>query len=602
MSPDGPRVAHKIWNDQRHYNSTSTCYHSGHFGHLESNGLHSVETKHSSSSSPLHVPESLETSPVDRHSESPVYKGSKARHSRPVAAAFHPYKSSQGPSPLPQLSLPPQPLPPFAPAPKPIQFIDATFQPGDPNNLTQTTNGGLAYCRPKRKKIIPSQLTRLLEVFQTTDNPGFDLRDSVGQEIGMSNREVQVWFQNRRAKVTREKANALEKANPSRPRLLSNERLPASTRSSPTPEPPQSQSASSSLSAAQHQWKFSSTQPSLPPSIHSSQAPLESHRSSSDAVPRYRKMFGNQRILLPRSSSPLPSPEVSSAASEASSYFTNVATPPLSYTATTPGTESPKWTATRNFASSANTNEHGRLELSSKSPLPFGSPSTAFGQLALRSPPIHSTLSERQPFFHAVEMPSPPLPEPEEFIRLAPIRSSWDASATPRSSTTFVGGRRRSLSTPDLIREGRVGGGGGAEGERSDSRSSQPRAAHARLPSIRDLLNPVSVGDNTSNSTPALTPSFSSSSSSTSPVTPFSGSPFSAPSTRLSTPVRPPLSARHTTDVVPSAHRFEHRRYPSSERGLTGLGVVHSGRVLSPQQYYPQQQQQQRPHSMFNPY
>lgn len=381
--------------------------------------------------------------------------------------------------------------------------------------------------------------------------------------------------------MTREKASAFEKANPSRPRLLSNERLPTSNRSTPTPESPQS--TTSNLSAAQHQWRFSNTQISqpLPPSNDSSQAP-----SSSDPVPRYRKMFGDQRILLPRSSSPLPSPEVSSAASEASSYFTNVATPPLSYTATTPGNESPKWTTTRSFLPSVNPNEHGR------SKLPFGSPSTAFGQLALRSPPIHSTLNERPPFFHAVEMPSPPPPEPEEFIRLAPIRSSWDASATPRSSAVFVGGRRRSLSTPDLLR--------GGEGGAFSNQFPRPQVAHARLPSIRDLLNPVSSDDHTSTSTPALTPSFSSSSSSTSPVTPFSGSPFSAPSTRLSTPVRPPLSARHTTDIIPSTHRSEHRRLPSSERGLTGLGVVHSGRVLPSQQHY--QQQQQRPHSMHNPY
>ncbi|KAK9899161.1 homeobox-domain-containing protein [Cystobasidium minutum MCA 4210] len=54
--------------------------------------------------------------------------------------------------------------------------------------------------RPKRKRISPQQLEALLELFQQTDTPSYEQRERVAARLGMSNREVQVWFQNRRAK------------------------------------------------------------------------------------------------------------------------------------------------------------------------------------------------------------------------------------------------------------------------------------------------------------------------------------------------------------------------------------------------------------------
>ncbi|WAQ80965.1 hypothetical protein PtA15_1A303 [Puccinia triticina] len=60
--------------------------------------------------------------------------------------------------------------------------------------------------RPKRKRITPEQLEVLSNLFEYTDTPTFDLREAIGAKLGMSNREVQVWFQNRRAKVNRQKA------------------------------------------------------------------------------------------------------------------------------------------------------------------------------------------------------------------------------------------------------------------------------------------------------------------------------------------------------------------------------------------------------------
>ncbi|KAG2200112.1 hypothetical protein INT46_004066 [Mucor plumbeus] len=57
--------------------------------------------------------------------------------------------------------------------------------------------------KPKRKRITPEQFCLLTELFQQTDTPSHDLRETLAKKLNMTNREVQVWFQNRRAKVNR---------------------------------------------------------------------------------------------------------------------------------------------------------------------------------------------------------------------------------------------------------------------------------------------------------------------------------------------------------------------------------------------------------------
>ncbi|KAI3645288.1 hypothetical protein MP228_011452 [Amoeboaphelidium protococcarum] len=75
--------------------------------------------------------------------------------------------------------------------------------------------------RPKqmqrRRRTTEYQLKRLLEIFETiTDTPSFGQRDGIAQELGMTNREVQVWFQNRRAKMAKLRAEALRRENTQR--------------------------------------------------------------------------------------------------------------------------------------------------------------------------------------------------------------------------------------------------------------------------------------------------------------------------------------------------------------------------------------------------
>lgn len=57
----------------------------------------------------------------------------------------------------------------------------------------------------KRKRISPVQYNRLMEIFDQTDTPSSEIRENLADELKMTKREVQVWFQNRRAKVNRTK-------------------------------------------------------------------------------------------------------------------------------------------------------------------------------------------------------------------------------------------------------------------------------------------------------------------------------------------------------------------------------------------------------------
>ena len=61
------------------------------------------------------------------------------------------------------------------------------------------------FMRPKRRRTSTEQLLILTKIFEQTDTPNYELRQELSKRIGMSAREIQVWFQNRRAKINRSK-------------------------------------------------------------------------------------------------------------------------------------------------------------------------------------------------------------------------------------------------------------------------------------------------------------------------------------------------------------------------------------------------------------
>ncbi|KAI8325114.1 Homeodomain-like protein, partial [Martensiomyces pterosporus] len=51
-----------------------------------------------------------------------------------------------------------------------------------------------------RRRTTKEQLLILESTFKTSPKPSSDVRKSLAGQLGMSAREVQIWFQNRRAK------------------------------------------------------------------------------------------------------------------------------------------------------------------------------------------------------------------------------------------------------------------------------------------------------------------------------------------------------------------------------------------------------------------
>ncbi|GBB83628.1 hypothetical protein RclHR1_10320006 [Rhizophagus clarus] len=157
------------------------------------------------------VSQSMPTSPVLKHSSSPVsdYNGTnpvddkvssssapssrRSSMNRSSVSGQAVNSSSNGNS---NMLTPPQ-----TPGIKSPTKANFSFPP------SVTTCEQIMPQKVKRKRITQEQLQDLVAMFDQTDTPSYDVREKLAKKLNMTNREVQVWFQNRRAKANRAKAN-----------------------------------------------------------------------------------------------------------------------------------------------------------------------------------------------------------------------------------------------------------------------------------------------------------------------------------------------------------------------------------------------------------
>jgi len=123
--------------------------------------------------------------------------------------------------------------------------------------------------KKKRQRTSPDQLAILEQIFQTDKMPSQQTRVQLADQLGMSSRRVQIWFQNKRAKVKRGHSKG-EQTAPDSPSRDGNGSLSSSSGISEPSSPvvPDSLSPSPSSASAVHLLGSSSplNSPALVPS------------------------------------------------------------------------------------------------------------------------------------------------------------------------------------------------------------------------------------------------------------------------------------------------------------------------------------------------
>ncbi|KAJ2272224.1 hypothetical protein IW139_001603 [Coemansia sp. RSA 353] len=85
-----------------------------------------------------------------------------------------------------------------------VDSMHSSAQPGTGSDEGNITPEPYNSQNKKRTRLRPEQTRKLLEVFAKITKPDSEARKSLGTQLGMNPRAVQIWFQNRRAKMKRE--------------------------------------------------------------------------------------------------------------------------------------------------------------------------------------------------------------------------------------------------------------------------------------------------------------------------------------------------------------------------------------------------------------
>ncbi|GAA5965629.1 hypothetical protein JCM8115_005458 [Rhodotorula mucilaginosa] len=304
-------------------------------------------------------------------------------------------------------------------------FVDSTQQ-----IIAAASGDGSRDRRSKRKRTTTSQLDILVASFVQSDSPSYETREDLASRCDMTLREVQVWFQNRRAKVLRERqrgsaANSAASRSPTPHNDVSTSSHPAlSSQSRWRPEPRVDHAASDGLAGR-------APSPRCPPATTEEWSNYWREQPEALVSPTESYSSGSDSLSVRESIPSLVSP----GARSTSSYFS---------------IDEPT------------------------TPLNLPSPTSAFFRLALDSPrattPVdwfvdHKSHSSRASGLvgAVVPLPSliPPGLRPRSPPSLSPSRRTNDDDTAPQSVR----------STPS-------------------SPTSEPRASSHRLPSLRNLLNP----------------------------------------------------------------------------------------------------------------
>ncbi|GAA5944653.1 hypothetical protein JCM10213_008099 [Rhodosporidiobolus nylandii] len=445
--------------------------------------------------------------------------------------AYHPYRPQEAPSPTPSATCAP------VPSRRPILFVDTTQQ-------ASASNDALRQCRRQRKRITPEQLARLTEVFEMTDSPSYDVRDSLGAAIGMSNREVQVWCQNRRAKVARQAQAALAREKAAQG----------------APAPRELPGPSSTLASGQHQWRVHTSSsvrlsPTMPPPPPRPAPPPQLPR-----LPPHPEQ-GQPSYPPPQHDSPSSmSLSYSSAPCPTATHPRPVFSPPFkpgpAATSYFPRVSPPLVSPSLSVASSSSTTSSyfSRDHTPSTTATPTSSPSHD----AFR----HALDSSRPPFLYLPSLTSRAegnfvqLDVKPELIHLAPIRDLRFRSSPPQG----WGAHRRAISDSAAQMAGLS-----SLAEPALAPDAQP--ALVRISSLHAILNDISLPPSThvsAPSSPVRSPSSLPASPRLAPYTaPHPSRPF--PALTANSVRRPRLTSRSTTNVYGEPAIPRGRRSPPQD-------------------------------------
>lgn len=98
-----------------------------------------------------------------------------------------------------------------------VRFQDTSLMSADDHN------------KKKRQRTSPEQLAILEQIFQTDKMPSQQTRVQLADQLGMSSRRVQIWFQNKRAKVKRGLGRSSDDLQPPSPEDSDESSVPANS-------------------------------------------------------------------------------------------------------------------------------------------------------------------------------------------------------------------------------------------------------------------------------------------------------------------------------------------------------------------------------------